>query len=108
MSAFIASRKGWRRTTIGIDAREIKRDTDIFRNAQKSKRFVRRRNILEFRDIVRDTAAASAYDVVTKFIGMSKIFLVHRRDVGTRLRPLLLFDLEIRKLCVELRDSGKY
>jgi len=75
--------------------REIKRDIDVFRNKQKLKRSVRRRNILEFRDIVRDTAAASANYVVTEFVRMSEILSVHWRDVGTRLRPLLLFDKKI-------------
>ena len=49
-----------------------------------TERAVKIKDYFEFHNIVRNTAAAGANDVLTEFVGMCKIFFVHRRDVGSR------------------------
>ena len=42
------------------------------------------KDYFKFRNVVRNTAAAGANNVLTEFVGMCKIFFVRRRDVGSR------------------------
>ena len=58
-----------------------------------TQRFIGIKDHLEFHDVMRNTATAGAYDVLTKFVGMCKIFFVYGRDVGSWQRPLLLLYL---------------
>jgi hypothetical protein len=79
---------------------EIEWDVDSFRNAQMAKTIVGRQNNFEFRYVMGNTTATGANDVMTKFVCLSEIILVHWGDVWTRLRPLLFFDLKVRKLSI--------
>ena len=56
-------------------------------------KFIEIKDYLEFHDVMRNTTTAGTYDVLTKFVGMCKIFFVHGRDVGSWQRPLLLLYL---------------
>jgi len=42
------------------------------------------KDYFEYHNIVRNTTTAGADDVLTEFVGMCKIFFVHRHDVGSR------------------------
>ena len=41
------------------------------------------KDYFEFHNVVRNMATAGA-DVLTEFVGMGKIFLIQRHDVGSR------------------------
>ena len=42
------------------------------------------KDYFEFRNVVRNTAAAGADDVVPEFVGMGKVFFIQGCDVGSR------------------------
>ena len=51
------------------------------------------RDYLEFRDIIRNTAATSANDILTEFVHMGEKSFVRERDIGSRYRPQLFLHL---------------
>ena len=55
-----------------------------FRNTQMTERAVRIKDYFEFHNVMRNTATAGADDVLTEFVGMCKIFFVHRHDIWSR------------------------
>lgn len=58
-----------------------------------TKRVVGIRKDFEFDDIMIDTFIRNTDDVVSKPIGMRKIFLVHEHEIRKRRRLLLFFKL---------------
>ena len=58
-----------------------------------TQRLIGIKDYLEFSDVVRNTVAASANDVLTEFVCMGEKFFVHGRDIGCRYRPQLFFHL---------------
>ena len=56
----------------------------MFRYTQMMERVIRLKNYFEFRNIVRNTAAAGIDDVLAEFVDMCKIYFVHWHDVGSR------------------------
>ena len=42
------------------------------------------KDYFELHNVVRNTAAAGADDVLTEFVGMGKVFFIQGRDVGSR------------------------
>ena len=59
----------------------------------KPERIIKIKDYFEFHNVVRNTITADADDVLTEFVDMCEIFFVHERDVESRQRSLLLFDL---------------
>ena len=60
-------------TTVPSRIEEIEKDMDVFRNMQMTQRFIGIKDYLEFCNIMRNTGAASANNVLTEFVKTSDI-----------------------------------